>query len=70
MYVLYLTSSKLKPQTKKRPEVVFFDVNGKKKNLQTFAPCYSQSPPLTDLLHPPTHGFLGLEISTATAERG
>ncbi len=34
-----------------------------KKNLKDFAPCYSQSPPPADFT-----GFLGLEISIATAE--
>jgi hypothetical protein len=33
------------------------------KNLKVFAPCYSQSPPPADFT-----GFLGLEISIATAE--
>ncbi len=36
------------------------------KNLKNFAPCYSQSPPPADFT--PPYGFLGLEISTATAE--
>jgi hypothetical protein len=36
------------------------------KNPKTFAPCYSLSPPLADFT--PSYGFLGLEISTATAE--
>ncbi len=38
------------------------------KNLQTFAPCYSQSLPPADFT--PPYGFLGLEIYTATAESG
>ncbi len=33
------------------------------KNLYVFAPCYSQSPPPPDFT-----GFIGLEISIATAE--
>ncbi len=33
------------------------------KNLKTFAPCYSQSPPPDDIM-PLPYGFLGLEIST------
>jgi hypothetical protein len=36
------------------------------KNPKTFAPCYSLPPPLADFT--PYYGFLGLEISTATAE--
>ncbi len=38
------------------------------KNLKTFAPCYSQSPPPADFT--PTFGILGLEIFAATAEKG
>jgi hypothetical protein len=38
------------------------------KNLKTFGPRYSQSSPPTGLNLPPPHGFLGHEISTATAE--
>jgi hypothetical protein len=36
------------------------------KNPKTFAPCYLHSPPLANFT--PSYGFLGLEISTATAE--
>jgi hypothetical protein len=36
------------------------------KNLKNFALCYSQSPPPADFT--PPYRFLGLEISTATAE--
>ncbi len=39
------------------------------KNLETFAPPYSQSPPPEDFA-PLPHDFLRLEISTATAESG
>jgi hypothetical protein len=38
------------------------------KNLKTLSPCNSQSPSPADF-NPPC-GFLGLEISTATAESG
>jgi hypothetical protein len=45
----------------------FLDVIGtKSKNLKTFAPYYSQSPPPADFT--PQYGFLGHEISTATTE--
>ncbi len=37
------------------------------KDLKNFAPCYSQSPLPADFT--PSYSFLGLEISTATADR-
>jgi hypothetical protein len=44
-------------------------IGTKVKNLETFAPRYSQSPPPADFA-PLPHDFLRLEISTATAESG
>jgi hypothetical protein len=38
------------------------------KNLKTFTPCFSLSPPLEYLS--PAYGFLGLEITKATDESG
>jgi hypothetical protein len=35
------------------------------KNLKTFAPCYSQSPPLTDFTHP--YGFLQQQLKVGGA---
>jgi hypothetical protein len=49
------------------PEGVFLDVIGT-INLKTFAPCHSQSPSPADFS--PPYGFLGLDISNATAESG
>jgi hypothetical protein len=49
------------------PEGIFLDVIGT-INLKTFAPCHSQSPSPADFS--PPYGFLGLDISTATAESG
>jgi hypothetical protein len=46
-------------------EGAILDVIGT-KILRLFAPCYSQSPPQADFT--PPNGFLGLEISIATAE--
>jgi hypothetical protein len=49
------------------PEGIFLDVIGT-VNLKTFAPCHSQSPSPADFS--PPYGFLGLDISNATAESG
>jgi hypothetical protein len=46
-------------------EGVFLEVIGT-KDLKTFAPCYSQSPP--PAYFTPPFGLLGLEFSTGTTE--
>jgi hypothetical protein len=45
------------------PEGVFLDVIGTTVlRLNTFAPCYSQSPPPADFTPPPPPWFFGLEL--------